>query len=298
MCSENEKQLFKHQLLLFLALKRNGGFTDKEIKDITSIELAKLKNLIHQRAFKERRSKNKNLNIQKDFDNQLAETEDATQSSLISDTEIQPIIRKSPRTPSVKNSSFLVNQIEGSSEEILPDVIIPKDAVNKSSQNSIKKELELEIIDKDAELNDNDNDVMSMDEVSIDQIMPMFVNSEDNSEEWSAIDFEPINNETELEYVTLQIESSQKYLNNLVIFLCSLRYNFMPNVTHFNFWDDLIRVFQRDIIEIRSRSDGCKLTEIFTIDFLFDYNIQGKRGKLDLMKLVPFNQIYVCKYRH
>lgn len=74
----------------------------------------------------------------------------------------------------------------------------------------------------------------------------------------------------------------------------------MPNVTHFNFWDNLIVVlfFQRDIIEIRCRSDGCKLTEIFTIDFLFDYNIQGKRGKLDLMKLVPFKQIYVCKYRH
>lgn len=148
----------------------------------------------------------------------MAETEDATQSSLVSDTEIQPIIRKSSRTPSVKNSLFLVNQIEGTSEEILPNVIIPKDAVNESSQNSIKKELELEIIDKDAGLNDNDNDVMSMDEVSIDQIMPMFVNSEENSEEWSAIDFEPINNETELEYVTLQIESSQKYLNNLVTF--------------------------------------------------------------------------------
>lgn len=38
-----------------------------------------------------------------------------------------------------------------------------------------------------------------------------------------------------------------------------------------------------------------KLENIFTSEFLYDYNPTGSNGKKKLEGLVPYDQIYVCK---
>lgn len=80
--------------------------------------------------------------------------------------------------------------------------------------------------------------------------------------------FTPISNDSELKHVTYKIQTDPLYLKNLRLKL------------------------------LKEYKDGpCCLEQLFSCEFLRNINLGGVRGNGDLKELLPYQEVYCCKYK-